>query len=49
MNTWWVEGEGGTNWEIRINIHTLMSFPGGASDKEPACQNRRHERRGFKP
>ena len=24
-----------------------MGFPGGASDKEPACQCRRHKRRGF--
>ena len=24
-----------------------MGFPGGASDKEPICQCRRHKRRGF--
>jgi len=24
-----------------------MGFPGGASDKELACQCRRHKRRGF--
>ena len=24
-----------------------MGFPGGASSKEPACQCRRHKRRGF--
>ena len=24
-------------------------FPGGASGKEPACQCRRHKRRGFNP
>ena len=27
----------------------LESFPGGASGKEPACQCRRHKRRGFDP
>ena len=26
-----------------------MGFPGGASGKEPACQCRRHKRRGFNP
>ena len=26
-----------------------MGFPGGASDKEPACQCRRHKRHGFNP
>ena len=26
-----------------------MDFPGGASDKESACQCRRHKRRGFAP
>ena len=26
-----------------------MGFPGGASGKEPACQRRRCERRGFDP
>ena len=34
-------------------IYTLfivyMGFPGGASCKEPACQCRRHQRRGFNP
>ena len=30
--------------------HVLLSgFPGGASGKEPACQRRRHKRRGFDP
>ena len=28
---------------------TLMSFPGGANGKEPACQGRRHTRRRFDP
>ena len=27
----------------------MFCFPGGASDKEPACQCRRHNRRGFDP
>ena len=26
-----------------------MGFPGGASGTEPACQCRRHKRRGFDP
>ena len=26
-----------------------LGFPGGASGKEPACQYRRHKRRGFDP
>ena len=26
-----------------------MGFPSGASGKEPACQCRRHKRRGFDP
>ena len=26
-----------------------LGFPGGASDKEPACQCRRHQSRGFNP
>ena len=26
-----------------------MGFPGGVSGKEPACQCRRHKRRGFSP
>ena len=26
-----------------------LPFPGGASDKEPACQNRKHKRPGFNP
>ena len=28
---------------------TLSAFPGGASGEEPACQSRRHKRRGFNP
>ena len=27
----------------------MLSFPGGASGKEPACQSRRHERCRFDP
>ena len=26
-----------------------MGFPGGSGGKEPACQCRRHKRRGFNP
>ena len=29
---------------IYIHTHIYMGFPGGASDKEPACQCRRHKR-----
>ena len=34
---------GGGSWLYRTSI----GFPGGTSGKEPACQHRRHERRGF--
>ena len=27
----------------------VLGFPGGTSGKEPACQCRRHQRRGFNP
>ena len=39
------------NEEFGINIYTplYMSFPGGTSGKEPACQCRRHKRYGFNP
>ena len=36
----------------KINWHHSWAFlclPGGASGKEPACQCRRHKRRGFDP
>ena len=26
-----------------------VGFPGGTSGKEPACQHRRHKKRGFSP
>ena len=29
--------------------NTSQGFPGGTSNKEPACQNRRHKRLGFDP
>ena len=38
--------------ELKVEVgRTLRSskFPGGASDKEPTFQSRRHERRGFDP
>ena len=36
--------------EKNENIYRyLMSFPGGASGEEPACQFRRHKRHGFYP
>ena len=30
-------------------LRVPVGFPGGASDKEPACQCRRHKRSRFKP
>ena len=30
-------------------IRERLGFPGGTSGKEPACQCRRHQRRGFNP
>ena len=29
--------EGGMNWEIGIDIYTLLGFPGGSDGKESAC------------
>ena len=28
---------GGINWEVAINIYTLLGFPGGSAGKESAC------------
>ena len=30
-------------------LYYTLGFPGGSSDKEPTCQCRKHERRGFNP
>ena len=33
-------GDGGVNWEIGIDIYTLLcikGFPGGSDNKEPTC------------
>ena len=30
-----------------LSVLGITGFPGGASDKEPACQFRSHKRRGF--
>ena len=35
--------------EMDCNIFSGLGFPGGASDKEPTCQCRRHKRLGFSP
>ena len=35
--------------EAHKGIWVCMEFPGGTSGKEPACQCRRHEGRGFDP
>ena len=47
------EGEGGMNWEISIDIYTLLcvklGFPGGISGKESICQCRRHKNHKFNP
>ena len=29
--------KGGINWEVAINIYTLLGFPGGSAGKESAC------------
>ena len=34
---------------IKLIYLTVWGFPGGAHAKEPACQCRRHKRRGFDP
>ena len=37
-------------WEkLNRNQSPDLGFPGGTSAKEPACQCRRHKRRGFDP
>ena len=38
-----------TSLNFEINFTLSPVFPGGSSDKEPACQYRRHKRRGFDP
>ena len=35
--------------QTRLTKHTRTGFPGGTSDKEPACQCRRQKRYGFDP
>ena len=35
--------------EDRRRLSIWVSFPGGVSGKEPACQSRRHKRPGFNP
>ena len=41
------------NFHFHMSIYMcgyiIQGFPGGASGKEPACQCRRHKRRGFDP
>ena len=37
-----------TSYHFPVSI-APVGFPGGASSKEPACQCRRHKRRGFDP
>ena len=34
---------------IKLYINNRKGFPGGTSDKEPACQYRRHKRHRFSP
>jgi len=34
---------------IQMDLKIIMDFPGGANDKEPICQCRRHRRPGFSP
>ena len=37
------------SFHFKTPIWQSWGFPGGASGKEPACQRRRHKRRGFNP
>ena len=39
----------GHNWVTELNWSKGLSFPGGTSGKEPACQCRRHKRCWFDP
>ena len=36
-----------TKINISLTLHHLLGFLGGASGEEPACQHKRHERRGL--
>lgn len=36
-------GAGGRKPNAIMNIRATVGFPGGADDKEPICQHRRHE------
>ena len=46
---WTVHGVA-KGWTQLSNFHSFIhSFPGCASGKEPACQCRRHKKRGFDP
>ena len=43
-------GSGRRNWEIGIDVYTLlMGFPGGPTGKEAISQFRRHKTLGFDP
>ena len=43
----WFEETG--SWVCKVKVAVPVSFPGGASDKELACQCRRHEGSGLDP
>ena len=36
-------------WSVRMRLFPVGGFPGSASGKQPACQNRRRKRPGFDP
>ena len=54
LKVWWTVSCV-TRWQAGVQIgdlesdNHLLGFPGGASDKEPACQCRRCKRQGFNP
>ena len=42
-------GSAGGTWNVFSLLGGEEGFPGDTSDKEPACQCRRHKRPGFHP
>ena len=42
---WWARQRVRHNWATSLSLY--IGFPGGASGKAPACQCRRHKKRGF--
>ena len=42
-------GQDSEEQTFKWSFHRMLGFPGGTGGKEPICQCRRHERRGFSP